>query len=329
MTFLARCRPWLKPKRENGGGIDYPKPELAEAHALAELALYRRLERMGEATILRSAAELDRAVTHYRQSPYEAPLGLILTMEGADPIVDVHDLPAWYEQGLRGLSLAHYGHSRYAGGTPDPKHFPDSTISTVPPANDAGDGPDPHATDMPLTDLGRAMIDELNRSHAAGQTIALDLTHTCDRSFDEALERVTAPVYLSHSNARAITGSIRENTDEQFRAVISRGGVIGVVLHSGMIHPRGKTIRDDGNPTLNALVDHIDHLCGVAGNTEHVGIGTDLDGGFGAERTPKDLDRYSDLRKLPDLLTQRGYTDDQIDALFYGNWLRFWRGVLG
>ncbi|MEM8495635.1 MAG: membrane dipeptidase [Planctomycetota bacterium] len=328
VTFLARCRPWVKPSRQRGGGIDYPTPQQAEAHAMAELSLYRRLERMGEAMILTTAADLDRTVERYQRDPEQAPLGLIFTMEGADPIVEPSDLAAWHERGLRGLSLAHYGHSRYAGGTPDPKYFPNSTISTVPPPSDAGDGPDPHASDIPLTDLGRALFDEINRLNANGQALALDLTHTCDRSFTEALERVEAPVYLSHSNARAITGSIRENTDTQFRSVIDRGGVIGVVLHSGMIHPRGKTLQADGNPPLTGLIDHIDHICDVAGNAHHVGIGSDLDGGFGAEHTPVDLDRYSDLRKLTDMLSARGYTDEQIDGLFYGNWLRFWRGVL-
>ena len=335
-TLLARCRPWLKPRIGMVHGIDYPTPEMAQAHAMSELAYYDHLVEIGQARYLRAAADLDACLADYRADPAHAPIGFLVTMEGADPIVEPAHLERWHDRGLRGLSLAHYGHSRYAGGTPDPRHFPDMAISTIPPLGGEDDGPDPHASDMPLTDAGRALVDEINRLHALGKTVALDLTHTSDCSLAEALERAAGPVYMSHSNCRAITGSVRENTDEQLKAVIARGGVIGAVLHSGMIAPADAASSAPGSPgagppahvPLARLIDHIARVCDLAGNAEHAAIGSDMDGGFGADKVPTEIDRYADMTKIADALADRGFDDGQIDAVFHANWHRFWHATL-
>jgi membrane dipeptidase len=71
------------------------------------------------------------------------------------------------------------------------------------------------------------------------------------------------------------------------------------------------------------MVDHIDHVCQLAGNARHSGVGTDLDGGFGREQSPQDLDTIADLQRLPDLLSRRGYSPQDIELILHGNWIRF------
>lgn len=71
------------------------------------------------------------------------------------------------------------------------------------------------------------------------------------------------------------------------------------------------------------MIDNIDHICQLAGNTNHVGIGTDLDGGFGKEQSPSDLDTIADLQKAPNMLQQRGYSSEDIDNIMHNNFLRF------
>ena len=77
--------------------------------------------------------------------------------------------------------------------------------------------------------------------------------------------------------------------------------------------------------SLEAVVDHIDHICQLAGNSRHAAIGTDLDGGYGNEQCPHDLDTIADLQKIPELLRARGYADEDVMAIMHGNWVRCFR----
>ena len=106
--------------------------------------------------------------------------------------------------------------------------------------------------------------------------------------------------------------------------------MIGVAFDTWMLMP-GWIINESSNRdiTMEDVVNHIDHICQLAGNTKHAAIGTDLDGGFGNEETPFDLDTITDLQKLPDLLGARGYSASDIDAILHGNWLRFLRNLWG
>lgn len=79
------------------------------------------------------------------------------------------------------------------------------------------------------------------------------------------------------------------------------------------------------NCTLNRLIDHYDHICQLAGNALHIGIGSDLDGAFGKEQSPSDIETIADLQKVSTLLSQRGFNDKDIDHVMHGNWLRFLR----
>ena len=158
----------------------------------------------------------------------------------------------------------------------------------------------------------------------------LDATHLCDDSFWEALDYFGGPVWASHNNCRALVDHNRQFSDEQLKELIARDAVIGGPLDAWMMVPnwvRGKSTPEAMYCTLSVMIDHLDHICQLAGNARHIGIGSDLDGAFGKEQSPADLETIADLQKIPDLLRQRGYTEDDVANVMHGNWLRFLRRV--
>ena len=222
------------------------------------------------------------------------PIGFILSMEGADPILSPADVPRWWEDGLRVVGPAHYGANAYAHGT------------------------------GPSGGLTPAGVELLKEMATAG--MVLDVTHLSEESFWQAIEHSPGPVLASHNNCRALVPGSRQFSDEQIRALIARDSVIGVAFDSWMLYPnylRGQTPRE--SITLANVADHIDHICQLAGNARHVGIGTDLDGGFGTEQTPMDLDSIADIVKVGQPLVKRGYSSEDIDGILRGNFLRFLR----
>ncbi len=156
----------------------------------------------------------------------------------------------------------------------------------------------------------------------------LDLTHLADQSFWEALEIWKGPVLASHNNCRALVPGDRQFDDDQIRAILERDGVIGAVFDSWMLMPGWSHARNS-EVTLEAVIDHIDHVCQMAGNARHSAIGGDLDGGYGTEQTPVGLDTIADLQKVPGLLSARGYSTEDIEGIMHGNWLRFFESAWG
>jgi membrane dipeptidase len=279
--------------------LDFPSPTQANAIARGQLAYYRALERQGQARVVTDRAALDTHIAAWQAweanptDPAPAP-GMVISMEGADPILDPTELAEWRALGLRIIGPAHYGPGRYAGGT---------------------------GTENGLTDPGRALLSAMER-----ERIVLDVTHLADPAFWEALERFNGPILASHNNCRTLVPHQRQFSDDQLRAIFARDGVIGAALDTWMLQP-GWIVGAPHNPPvpLERVVDHIDHICQLAGNSRHAAIGSDLDGGFGREQSPSDLDTIADLQRLPTLLAQRGYTAADITAMMHGNWLRLLR----
>ncbi|MCS6938333.1 MAG: membrane dipeptidase [Roseiflexus sp.] len=279
--------------------LDYGSPAQAYAVAHGQLAYYRALEQIGAVRVIEDASGLRAHIAAWQSWESSShgeppPLGIVISMEGADPILTPDDLAAWHAAGLRLLGITHYGPGRYAGGT---------------------------GTEDGLTEIGRRLLSEMERLG-----IALDLTHCSDLAFTQALERFGGTVLASHHNCRALVPHQRQLTDDQIRAIVARDGVIGVALDAWMIRP-GWVVGDRPNPanpsvTLSHVVDHIDHICQIAGSARHTAIGSDLDGGFGLEQSPADLDTIADLQRLPDLLLARGYSADDVAAIMHGNWIR-------
>lgn len=280
--------------------IDHPfghtTAEGCYAFAMAHLAYYRAMERTGAMKMLRTRADLKAHLAAYRADPSAAPFGYILSMECADPVLDPDQIHEWYDHGLRAIGITHYGPNRYGGGT----------------RSEAG--------------LAAEALPLLKNIERLG--IALDLTHLSDRAFAQVTECYGGRVLASHQNARKFCDWQRQFSDEQIRFVIARDGVLGMACDAIMLQPgwvRGTTRPE---VTLERVVDNIDHICQLAGSARHVGIGSDLDGGFGAEQTPADLDTIADLQKLPDLLSQRKYSDADIAGFMHGNFVRFFSETL-
>lgn len=215
-------------------------------------------------------------------------------MESADPILSPDELREWWEAGLRVIGPAHYGPGRYAGGT---------------------------STDLGLTERGAALLAEMEQVG-----MILDLTHFSDPAFWQALEKFDGPVLASHNNCRALVPNQRQFSDAQLKAIFQRGGVVGAAFDAWMLKPGWKNGQSTNvEVSLATVVDHIDYICQLAGNSRHAALGTDLDGGFGREQSPHDLDTIADLQKLVGLLAGRGYSDDDIASIMHGNWLRLLR----
>ncbi|MBA4146214.1 MAG: peptidase M19, partial [Cytophaga sp.] len=171
----------------------------------------------------------------------------------------------------------------------------------------------------------KALLKEMERLN-----IILDATHLCDDSFWEAMDHFHGHVWASHNNCRVLADHNRQFSDEMLKELISRGAVIGGVMDAWMLIPnweRGVSTPKEMGVNLEKLIDHMDHICQVAGNANHIGIGSDLDGAFGKEQSPYDIETIADLQTIPALLSKRGYSQQDIEKIMHGNWLRFLRNA--
>ncbi|MDI1324312.1 MAG: membrane dipeptidase [Algoriphagus sp.] len=271
-------------------------PEQAWAQTQGQLAWYQAMVEKGEMSQIRNLEQLESHLALWENGTENSskPVGFILSLEGADSIVNLDYLEKAYDSGLRALGPAHYGPGRYAFGT-------DSSA--------------------PLNDQGKALVRKMDELG-----IILDATHLCDLAFWDALEIYQGPVWASHNNVRALVDHNRQFSDEMIKALTDRGAVIGGAFDAWMLSPgwvRGKSTPKERNVTIDTVLDHMDHICQVAGNANHIGIGSDLDGAFGTEQSPADLETIADLQKIPDLLRKRGYSEMDIKKVMGENWLNF------
>jgi membrane dipeptidase len=274
----------------------------AQAWAMtqAQLSWYRAMEEAGEMVQIRDAEALASQVSSWEAalarkdgSHLGLPVGYVLSLEGADSLVSLEHLHRAHAYGLRAIGPAHYGPGVYANGT-------DATGR--------------------LNEKGLALLRE-----AEVLGLILDATHLCDDAFFQALDLYKGPVWASHHNCRALVPHNRQLSDEMILALAQRGAVIGVAFDAWMLAPgwvRGQTTPEAAGVSLRTVVDHIDHICQVTGCVKHVGIGSDLDGCFGTEQTPQDVETIFDLTRLTGLLGERGYSAADIQAVLSGNFLR-------
>ena len=279
--------------------LDYSSPHQAYAVAQGQLAYYQALDEAREVRLIKNKGELEEHISAWEAWEEQTDLvqprvGIVISMESADPILVPEQLTAWNEAGLRIIGPAHYGPGRYAGGT---------------------------ATELGLGFEGKQLLREMEKLG-----ILLDLTHLSDEAFWEALDCFGGRILASHNNCRALVPHQRQFDNKQIRAILSRDGVIGTSLDNWMVRPgwtRGA--KDNERVTLAHVTDHIDYICQLAGNSLHAAIGSDLDGGFGREQSPVDLDTIEDLQHIAEVLSKRGYRDEDIASIMHGNWLRVLR----
>jgi membrane dipeptidase len=274
-------------------------PQQAWAMTQAQLCWYREMEKMGEMVQIINLDQLNAHLALWDDPTIDdekKPIGYILSLEGADSLVDIDYLHTAYSYGLRALGLSHFGPGRYAPGT---------------------------KMEGPLTAKGVELLKEMNTLN-----LILDVTHLTDEGFNQALDLYNGPIWASHHNVRKIVPNQRQLADDQIKQLIQRGAVIGGMLDCWAMDIRFiDTVSDPWqlDIRLEHLVDHWDHICQIAGNANHIAIGSDLDGIFGTEQSPWDMNSIADLQKFEAILSKRGYTSQDIDNIFSQNWLRFIR----
>lgn len=296
---------FVMPDRAKSGPWElqsYRDPQEAYRRGIAQLEYYRRF--VGdhpETALIGTRADLEAVLAGW-ESPDDAQhrVGFVPLMEGADPIREPKEVEEWYERGVRIVGLA-WTATRYAGGT----HAPG-----------------------PLTQAGRELLDAM-----ADTGMILDVSHLSEESCAEALDRYEGAVIASHTNPRALTSELgagpdRHFSDEMIARLVERDGVEGIIPLNNWL--KRSYVRGDPKEsvTLEHLVAAIDHVCQIAGDARHVGLGTDFDGGFGAERIPAEFDTVADLGKLGPALAAHGYSAEDVEAVLGGNWLRVLRAKL-
>lgn len=295
-TQLSRCTAF---------GVSLPgwnSPQQAWAMTQAQLAWYREMEALGEMVQITTAAGLDAHLALWDDAgiPDDSkPVGYLLSLEGADSLVTISYLEKAYGYGLRAAGLSHFGPGRYAPGT---------------------------KMEGPVHQSGLDLLKEMGRLN-----IVLDVTHLTDEGFMMAIDTYQGPVWASHHNVRNIVPTQRQLTDEQIKMLISRDAVIGGMLDCWAMDIRFIAARSDPwqlNIRMENIIDHWDHICQLAGNSLHIGIGSDLDGNFGTEQTPWNLQSVADLQKYQAILSNRGYKEHDLHNIFSGNWLRQFRKAL-
>lgn len=273
----------------------WKSPQQAWAQTQSQLAWYKEMEACGEMKMIKNIEDLNNHFELWKdESNFKKPIGYILSLEGADSLVDISYTERAYNYGLRAIGPAHYGPGRYANGTDATGH---------------------------LNNRGKELLKEMERLN-----IILDVTHLCDDAFWDAVDLFDGNMWASHNMCRKFVDHNRQFSDEQINVLIERGAVIGAAFDAWMLVPgwqRGISTPKEMNCGLEKVVDNIDHICQLAGNVLHVGIGSDLDGAFGKEQCPYDLETIEDLNKIPALLAKRGYGNQDIENIMHGNWLRF------
>ena len=293
------------PSRKREGAWDTQcYSNIEEAHQLyqASLDYYLRLEGKHPDKFRRicTQTDLEQHLGEWEGEQLDEPkVGLVTLMEGADGVRDPMELPEWFDAGVRILGPAWSG-TRYAGGTGEPG---------------------------PLTDDGRALLEVM-----ADLGMILDVSHMAEEGVLEAVDRYGGALIASHSNPLArlphSAKPERHLSDRSIARIAERDGVIGVVLANYFLKDGWTTSEGRQSVTLDEVAAHIDHICQVVGDVEHVGLGSDFDGGFGLDKVPIGLDSVADLRLIGDTLSARGYRPQEIEAVLGGNWLRVLRRAL-
>ncbi len=272
--------------------------EQAWAQTQGQLIWYKEMEKNGEMYQIYDLNTLDNQIENWQKETKKKPIGYILSLEGADSIVNIDYLEKSYMLGLRAIGPAHYGPGVYAHGT-------DSNGS--------------------IGQKGKELVKKIEELN-----LILDVTHLSDTSFWETIEIYNGNLWASHNNCRKFVNHNRQFSDDQIKEIIRRDGVIGVPLDAWMMVPnwiRGKSTPETMGVTLNQMIENIDHICQLSGNSNHVGIGTDLDGAFGIEQTPTDIDTIADLQKIPLMLKKIGFSESDVEKVMNKNFINFLKRV--
>lgn len=270
----------------------YHTAEEAEANALAQIDLYEHWEQQGRVRLIKSVNDLDNHLQLWQQ---DHKTGLVLLMERSDPIVKTADLPLWWRRGLRMIGLT-FGDTRYGAGV---------------------------AGGSPALKRGGLTADGFELLHSmAEQGFIWDISHLTEEGIWQGLSLNYPRVCASHANAQALTPTNRHLSDEVIQAVARKQGVIGLVLYNGFLKQQWQDDKTIQVSIDNHVRHHAEHIANLS-SWNIVGIGSDLDGGFGRDESPLDLDSVADLYKIGSVVP-----DEARKAVLGSNWLNFLRRSL-
>lgn len=299
-------------RRHAGGPLTYRDEKEAHAQGMAQLDFYHRwADEDPHIRLIGAQRDLDAVIGAWGfratatgalealEAPREPalhPLGIVPLMEGADPILEPRELERWVERGVRIVGPA-WHRTRYSAGSDEPGG---------------------------LTKPGRELLEVI-----AELGVILDVSHMAHKALFETLDRFEGRhIIASHSNPHRIVPEERHLPDRAIEGIAERGGVIGIVLFNKFLK-RGWGMGDKKRDvTLDDVARAIDHVCQVTGSADYVGIGSDFDGGLGAQHIPWELDSSCDLWKIGADLLRRGFTPADVEKIMAGNWLRILRAAL-
>jgi membrane dipeptidase len=290
-TLIAR---YVKPDSIIPGWFSQ---EQAWAQVQGQLAWYKAMENDGQLKSIKNPKELIEHILHWKKG--NAPIGYVLSLEGADSIIDVNHLEKLHEQGLRAVGLSHYGPGVHAFGTDSEGDLPQKGKDLL------------------------KKIDELG--------IILDVTHLSDKCFYQALEIFKGPVWASHHLCRSLTPHNRQLSDEMIRVLLERDAVIGMALDAWMIVPsweRGVSTPKSMGVNIDSVINHVQHIAQLAGTTKNIMIGSDLDGAFGTEQTPIEIKSIANLQDFIPAISHRGFTETDIEGIMWKNGVNFLKNNL-
>lgn len=282
--------------------------DISQANRLyrAQLDCYHHLadDHPDKFQLIQSKTDLNSVVQAWETSPTQGEthpgnaVGLVILMEGAEGVRAPAELEEWWDGGVRIIAPAWAG-NRFCGGTHEPGG---------------------------LTRAGHELLEQM-----ADVGFSLDISHLDEAAALQALEIYSGRVIASHSNARALLkedDTNRHLTDTMIRALIERESVIGVVPYNRFLNAAWKTGDRREVIPLSLLAAQIDYICQMAGDARHVGLGTDLDGGFGLQSVPAEINSLVDFHILGSLMMQKGYSEMDVSAIFSENWLKFLKATL-
>jgi membrane dipeptidase len=276
----------------------YATPEQAHRLGMQQVDFYRRLVDEDESLrLVTDVATLDEVVASHDGASERPLLGLLLLMEGADHIRAPEETEQWRDLGVRVIGPA-WDDTRYCDGAW-------------------------RGSKRGLSLDGRRLLDVM-----ADLGLILDLTHMSELAALQALDAYPGPVVATHANARALVPTERQLSDKQIRLIGERDGVIGCVLFNAFLRAGYRKGDSKALVTLDTIVAHIDHVCQLIGDARHAGIGSDLDGGFGAADIPTPLDSIADLPLIGGALRERGYSEADVAGIMGGNWVALLRRTL-
>jgi membrane dipeptidase len=274
----------------------YADADEAFTRYTAQLDTYYRLvdEHQEKFRLVMSQNDLNTVLLHWSRDDIDGhPVGLVPLMECAEAVRHHSELEAWWKRGVRIIGPAWTG-TRFCGGTREPG---------------------------PLTKEGYALLGGM-----AGLGFTLDLSHMDQAAVLQSLDEYPGRIIASHANAAVPFNDTQSNrflSDRVIRGLIERDGLIGVVPYNRFLVNGWKSSDGRRAVGLHHVVAQIDHICQISGDAQHVGIGSDFDGGFGVQDTPAEIDTIADLQKIVPYLSDKGYTPMDIVSILGQNWTNF------